>query len=81
MKPIRRTKLRLNICLLFISLLLLGGSIVSQTSNQEKQPNILLLVADDLAYADLGCYGGDIETPNLDRIATRGIPKGGAVGE
>ena len=38
-----------------------------------KQPNILLLVADDLGYADMGCYGGDIETPNIDRLASNGI--------
>ena len=36
-------------------------------------PNILLIVADDLGYADLGCYGGDIETPNLDRLAESGV--------
>ena len=39
----------------------------------DKRPNILLLVADDLGYADLGCYGGDIETPNIDKLATSGI--------
>lgn len=37
-------------------------------------PNVLLLVADDLGYADLGCYGGPvIETPNLDRLAQEGV--------
>ena len=36
-------------------------------------PNILLIVADDLGYADLGCYGGDIDTPNLDQLATQGV--------
>jgi arylsulfatase A-like enzyme len=37
-------------------------------------PNILLIVADDLGYADLGCYGGkDIRTPNLDRLAQDGV--------
>lgn len=38
----------------------------------DKRPNILLIVADDLGYSDLGAYGGEIETPNLDRLAARG---------
>lgn len=37
-----------------------------------SQPNILLIVADDLGYADLGCFGGDIQTPNIDALARRG---------
>ena len=36
-------------------------------------PNILIIVADDLGYSDLGCYGGEIETPNLDRLAANGL--------
>ncbi len=35
--------------------------------------NILLIVADDLGYSDLGCFGGEIETPNLDALAARGV--------
>jgi arylsulfatase A-like enzyme len=38
-----------------------------------KQPNILLIVADDLGYADLGSFGGDIDTPNLDELARQGL--------
>jgi len=38
-----------------------------------RQPNILVMLADDLGYGDLGCYGaGDIRTPHLDRLATEG---------
>ena len=37
-------------------------------------PNVLLIVADDLGYGDLGCYGaGDIRTPHIDRLARQGI--------
>lgn len=44
-----------------------------QTEENSSKPNILLIVADDLGYADLGCYGGDIETPNIDLLASEGI--------
>jgi len=44
-----------------------------KSSSAGKRPNILLLVADDLGYADLGVYGGDIDTPNLDSLARAGI--------
>lgn len=37
------------------------------------KPNILIILADDLGYSDLGCYGGEIETPNLDSLAKNGL--------
>lgn len=44
-----------------------------QTSKQKKRPNILLIVADDLGYSDLGSYGGEIKTPVLDKLAQQGV--------
>lgn len=41
--------------------------------NAETRPNILLIVSDDMGYSDLGCYGGEIQTPNLDRLAANGL--------
>lgn len=38
-----------------------------------SRPNIVLVVADDLGFSDLGCYGGEIDTPNLDRLADEGV--------
>ncbi len=38
-----------------------------------KRSNILLIVADDMGYSDLGCFGGEIKTPNLDALAARGM--------
>jgi arylsulfatase A-like enzyme len=38
-----------------------------------KRPNILLIMSDDMGFSDIGCYGGEINTPNLDRLAADGI--------
>ncbi len=38
-----------------------------------ERPNIVLLFADDMGYSDIGCFGSEIETPNLDRLATNGV--------
>ncbi|MCB1228991.1 MAG: arylsulfatase [Verrucomicrobiae bacterium] len=39
----------------------------------DERPNIVLIMADDLGFADMGCYGSEIETPNLDALAAEGL--------
>lgn len=56
----------------FLSCLALGFCLFS-TSLAAEKPNILLIMADDLGFSDLGCYGGEISTPHLDSVAEQGI--------
>ncbi|MDR2917992.1 MAG: arylsulfatase [Tannerella sp.] len=44
-----------------------------EPDQSDKRPNLLVILADDLGYSDLGCYGGEIQTPNLDRLAQNGM--------
>ena len=45
----------------------------AQENNKESKPNILVILADDMGFSDLGCYGGEIHTPNLDKLAAEGL--------
>lgn len=40
---------------------------------EEQRPNIVLIMADDMGYSDVGCYGGEINTPNIDQLAMDGL--------
>lgn len=44
-----------------------------QRPRREGAPNVVIVLADDLGFADLGCYGSEIDTPNLDALAARGL--------
>lgn len=56
-----------------IGLLVFGAVSCRAAESQTARPNIVLIMADDLGFSDLGCYGGEIETPNLDRLAGEGM--------
>ncbi|MEM9325873.1 MAG: sulfatase-like hydrolase/transferase, partial [Bacteroidota bacterium] len=45
----------------------------SPEPSEPTQPNVLLIMADDMGYSDLGCYGSEINTPNLDGLAAGGL--------
>ena len=59
---------------LLLSLLFCIAALPALARGEERPPNIIFIMADDLGYGELGCYGGDkILTPNIDRIAHNGM--------
>jgi len=58
---------------LFLLFFLFTFGLVSVRNVHAKKPNILIIVADDMGYSDAGCYGGEIQTPALDRLASNGL--------
>ena len=56
-----------------VALLAADGLDNDLEAKKDKRPNIIVIMADDLGYSDMGCYGGEIQTPNLDYLANTGI--------
>ncbi|GEC72752.1 arylsulfatase [Flavobacterium flevense] len=46
---------------------------IATDSAAQKKPNIIVVLADDMGFSDIGCYGGEAKTPNLDALATEGM--------
>lgn len=63
----------MNRLLHFTFLLLFLSSNAPTWAQRVNQPNIVLILADDMGYSDLGCYGSEIRTPNLDKMARNGL--------
>jgi arylsulfatase len=59
--------------LLPASIFALSVNLFSCSAPDVKKPNIILIMADDIGYSDIGCYGGEINTPNIDRLAKTGV--------
>lgn len=45
----------------------------NEQGSARRRPNVLLILNDDMGYSDLGCYGGEIDTPHLDQLASQGL--------
>ena len=62
-----------SVCAALVLGTLAVSSVTPASAQPAKRPNILLIVADDLGYNDIGPFGSEISTPNLDRLANDGV--------
>jgi len=58
---------------LVLSCCIFFSTAATMAAEKVDRPNIVLIMSDDMGYSDIGCYGGEIRTPNLDRLAADGL--------
>lgn len=65
--------MKTNNVILLIAALVISVKLLASDNAIPKRPNIILIMADDMGYSDIGCYGSEIETPNIDKLAYEGM--------
>src|SRR5215467_6971446 len=66
--------IRITLAVLLLSLAVAqGGEAGRATVAAQSRPNIIIIMSDDMGFSDIGCYGGEINTPNLDSLAANGV--------
>jgi len=64
-------------CTVFIATSLLSVFAINTNAQSKnatnKKPNIIVILTDDMGFSDIGCYGSEINTPNIDRLAKNGV--------
>ena len=58
---------------LFFAILAVTTSVFAEDPPEVVRPNVILVMVDDMGYSDIGCYGSEIQTPNLDALAQGGL--------
>src|SRR5579864_6733139 len=69
----RITGYMVMICLCFACTSFIKAQTGAINKRKDQRPNIILILADDMGFSDPGCYGGEIHTPSIDRLASEGV--------
>ena len=70
---VRTGKILKSVFLLCASVVFIFSCNNEKSLQEKERPNILIILADDMGYSDVGCYGGEMNTPNIDRLAAEGF--------
>lgn len=68
-----KNRYQIQFLVIWLVLSIVGCTTSSTEKETQIRPNIVVIMADDLGYSDIGCYGGEIQTPNLDGLAEDGV--------
>jgi len=65
--------MRIGLFALVMVMIALPAHAAATTADMPRRPNIVVIMSDDMGYSDAGCFGGEIDTPNIDRLAAGGL--------
>ena len=65
--------IRIPVLILALIILVSASGFSQKSTSNPKRPNVIVILTDDMGYSDIGCFGSEIKTPNIDRLASTGL--------